>query len=106
MLFRRFSMMNQKNSISVEGPILSGNAFLSRLKCGKKNCRCAADPAEKHKVYQWSGNINGKNTTRTLTRVMYLECKKRIANYKKFKRLFVAEVNRSLDQAPWLGKRR
>jgi hypothetical protein len=39
-------------------------------------------------------------------REMYLECKKRIASYKKSKRLFVAEVNRSLDQAPWLGKRR
>jgi hypothetical protein len=97
-------MANQIIAISVAGPILSGNAFLSRVKCGKKNCRCASDPAERHKVYQWSGNINGKNTTRTLTREMYLECKKRIARYKKFKLLFLAEVNSSLTQAPWLKK--
>jgi hypothetical protein len=99
-------MASQRISISVEGPILSGSAFLSRLKCGKKSCHCAADPAERHEVYQWSGNINGKNTTRTLTREMYIECEKRIARYKKFKKLFVAEVNSSLGQAPWLEEER
>jgi hypothetical protein len=97
-------MVQRKVSISADGPILSGTAFLSRLKCGKKNCRCALDPAEKHEVYQWSGNINGKNTTRTLSREMYLECKKRITNYKKFKKRFLAEVNKAIKQAPWAVK--
>lgn len=97
-------MAHHKISISIDGPILSGTVFLSRLKCGKKNCRCALDPAEKHKVYQWSGNINARNTTRTLNRAMYLECKKRIANYKKLKKLFAAEVKKALNQAPWMQK--
>lgn len=97
-------MVDQRISISVVGPILSGNAFLSKVKCGKKNCGCATDPGARHQVYQWSGNINAKNTTRTLTREMYLECIKRIARYKKFKLLFLAEVNSSLSQAPWLKK--
>ena len=88
----------------IAGPILSGNAFLSQVRCGKKNCRCATDPAERHKVYQWSGNINGKNTTRTLTREMYVECIKRIARYKKFKQLFLEAVHSSLMRAPWLEK--
>jgi hypothetical protein len=97
-------MVHEIVSISAEGPILSGTAFLSRLKCGKKNCRCALDPAARHKVYQWSGNINKKNTTRTLNREMYLECIKRIANYKKLKKRFLAEVNKGLKQAPWVVK--
>lgn len=97
-------MANQKISISVAGPILSGTVFVSWVTCGKKNCRCALDPAHRHKVYQWSGNIQGKNTSRTLTADMYCECKKRIANYKKFKRLFVTEVNMALKAAPWVKK--
>jgi hypothetical protein len=74
------------------------------MKCGKKNCRCAINPKERHKVYQWSGNINGKNTSRALTKEMYLECKKRMACYKKFKKLFLSEVDKGLKQAPWLKK--
>ncbi|MBN1980093.1 MAG: hypothetical protein JW795_01070 [Chitinivibrionales bacterium] len=96
--------MDTKISISVRGPILSGSAFETLLKCGKKYCRCAQDPQQRHKVYQWSGNINGKNTTRTLTKQMYLECKKRINNYKKFKQLFMDKVNNALEHAPWLEK--
>jgi hypothetical protein len=92
-------------TISIDGPILSGNAFISWVKCGKKNCRCAFDQAERHKVYQWSGNIEGKNTSRALTEEMYIECEKRIANYKKFKKLFVTEVNKSLKKAPWVKKK-
>jgi hypothetical protein len=92
--------------ISGAGPILSGTVFVSWIKCGKKNCRCALDPAARHKFYQWSGNIDGKNTSRALTKEMYLECKKRIANYKRFKRLFVAEVNKGLKTAPWVKKKR
>jgi hypothetical protein len=102
---RSDTVANQTISISVEGPILPGTVFMSRVKCGKKNCRCV-DPALRHKVYQWSGNIDGKNTSRTLTREMYLECKKKTANYKTFKRLFVAEVNKALKAAPWMKKRR
>jgi len=37
-------------------------------------------------------------------REMYVECIKRIARYKKFKQLFLAEVYSSLMQAPWLEK--
>ena len=97
-------MADQKINILVDGPILPGNVFLSRIKCGKKNCRCATDPEARHKVYQWSGNIDAKNTTRTLTREMYLECKKRIANYKNFKVRFMEEVNLALKAAPWVKK--
>ena len=97
-------MAKQKISICVDAPILSGTVFVSWVKCGKQNCRCALDPAHRHKVYQWSGNIEGKNTSRALTADMYHECKKRTANYKKFKRLFVAEVNKALKDAPWMKK--
>jgi hypothetical protein len=97
-----YAMTKQKITISADGPVLSGTVYKSNMKCGKANCRCALDSAERHVVYQWSGNIDGKNTSRALTIEMYLECKNRIANYKKFKRLFVAEVDRGLKAAPWI----
>ncbi|MFQ5544102.1 MAG: DUF6788 family protein [Nitrospiria bacterium] len=99
-------MGKQNISIKADGPILSGNVFVSWVKCGKKNCRCAINPDKRHKVYQWSGNIDGKNSSRALTREMFLECKKRIANYKKFKRLFNLEVKKAFKVAPWVKFRR
>lgn len=97
-------MADQTIKITVDGPILSGTAFVSWVKCGKKNCRCAVEQGAKHKVYQWSGNIDGKNTSRALTKEMYLDCKKRIVNYKKFKRQFSSQVNKALKAAPWIKK--
>ena len=97
-------MKNQKITLQGDGPILSGSIFISYLKCGKKNCQCFENPAKRHKIYQWSGNIQGKNTTRTLDETMYLECRKRIANYKKLKARFDKEIGNALKNAPWESK--
>lgn len=94
-------MKEQKIKLIVDDPILSGSVFISRLKCGKKNCRCYTDVSKRHKVYQWSGMINGKNTTRTLNKNTYVECKKRIKNYKRFKNEFNKELRKAIENAPW-----
>jgi hypothetical protein len=99
-------MDNKTITITVDGPILSGTVYKSKVKCGKANCRCALEPAQRHLIYQWSGNINGKNTSRALTEEMFVDCKKRIENYKKLKRLFLAKVNQGLKTAPWAQKKR
>jgi len=94
-------MKKQKIKLIVDIPILPGNAFISRIKCGKKNCRCYTDVSKRHKIYQWSGIINGKNTTRTLNKDKYVECKKRIRNYKRLKNEFNKELRKAIEDAPW-----
>ena len=95
-------MRIQKISLTANGPILPGSIFKTQLKCGKQNCRCATNPKNRHIVYQWSGLIEGKNTTRTLTKEMFLECKKRIENYKKMMTILKKIITKSLEKAPWI----
>ena len=94
-------MLQQKIKITSIGPILPGSVYPSLIKCGKKNCRCYNDSSKRHIIYQWSGNIDGKNSSKGLTKKMYLECKKRIANYKKFQAKIKNTIDRSLNNAPW-----
>jgi len=87
--------------IVIGAPILPGTAYESRVKCGKNNCRCHDDPAKRHTVYQWSGDIGGKNTSRSLNKAEYLECKERIARYKQLRSMFKTVIEQALEQAPW-----
>lgn len=97
-------MKEESLTITVSKPILPGSVFESRIKCGKKYCRCYSNPKNLHTVYQWSGIIDGKNTTRTLTKEMYLECKKRTDNYKEIKAQLKKECLQALKNAPWENK--
>ena len=97
--------MNKKEIVlRVSGPILPGSIFMSRVKCGKQNCRCYSEPKMQHSVYRWSGVFMGKMTTRSLTKEMYLDCKMRTKNYKKLRRLLKKESDNALKHAPWNKK--
>ncbi len=97
-------MPNEKIILQAIRPILPGTVYESQIKCGKKNCKCYTDPKVFHTLYQWSGNIDGKNTSRSLTKEMYLECKKRTAKYKMLRELLKKECNEALKNAPWIKK--
>lgn len=50
------------------GGILPGGLVVRMLACGKKNCRCKADPPELHGPYvQWGYGRGRKRTTRWLS---------------------------------------
>lgn len=71
-------------------------------RCGKKNCRCHEDPSQRHgPYYRWTGLIDGKKTTVTLTQDEAKECQRRIQNLKKLKATLAKIVQSSLDTAPW-----
>lgn len=55
-------MKKNKISLNAEGPILPGTVYMSRIKCGKKNCKCVESKQDRHIIYQWSGVIDKKNT--------------------------------------------
>jgi len=47
---------------------LPGTLARRFMRCGKKNCRCKADPPALHGPYfRWTQTVAGKTVTRTLT---------------------------------------
>jgi len=71
-------------------------------KCGKKNCRCKVDPEFLHgPYYRWTGAIDGKQTTVTLTKMEAGECLRRIENWKKLQKKIALIKDQALQRAPW-----
>ena len=91
-------------SIEFFGPILPGSISTAKSQCGKPNCACKdkKKPKLHGTYYRWTGFIEGKRTTRTITQEQYEESEQRIKNYRelmeKLDRLFA----KSLQHAPWL----
>jgi hypothetical protein len=50
------------------GFALPGNITQRMMRCGKRACRCKADPPQLHGPYiQWTRTVNGKTVTKLLT---------------------------------------
>ncbi len=50
------------------GPALPGTLLVRSYACGKRRCRCRADPPALHGPYaEWTRKIGGKTVTRRLT---------------------------------------
>lgn len=50
------------------GFALPGTVLERRIRCGKKGCRCGADPPQLHgPYYQWTRKVAGKTETRLLS---------------------------------------
>ena len=95
-------MSSPKITITAPGPILPGAISTARAKCGKPTCRCRQDPKYLHgPYYRWTGWINGKATTRTVSEEIARECRRRIDNYRELQRRIEVVTAQALDQAPW-----
>ena len=95
-------MSSPKITITAPGPILPGAISTARAKCGKPTCRCRQDPKYLHgPYYRWTGWINGKATTRTVSEEIARECQRRIDNYRELQRRIEVVTAEALDQAPW-----
>jgi hypothetical protein len=50
------------------GYITAGSITRRHTRCGNQNCRCHADPPQRHGPYwQWTAKVDGKTVTRRLT---------------------------------------
>ena len=48
--------------------LLPGSVVVRRMRCGKRNCACKADPPALYGPYtQWTRTVRGKTVTRILT---------------------------------------
>ena len=92
----------QKITISVLGPVLPGTISTAMAKCGKKSCRCRTDPEFLHgPYYRWTGAIDGKQTTVTLTKTEAKECSRRIEKWKLIQEKIDLIRDQALQGAPW-----
>ena len=99
-------MSSGKITVTSPGPILSGTVSTVHAKCGRPTCRCYHDRKYLHRpYYRWSGRINGRHTTRTISEEIARECQKRIENYEELLRKIDQAVANALDQAPWMQGR-
>ena len=89
-------------TIRAEGPILPGSISTAKSQCGKPNCACKASPSKLHGIYhRWTGFIEGKRTTKTISKEMAEECDRRINNYRALQRKLDRIIEDALANAPW-----
>jgi len=83
-------------------PLLPGSLSTARSTCGKPNCACKAKPPKLHgPYYRWTGFLEGKRTTKTITATQARECRKRIGNYRALEKQINRLVRQALKEAPW-----
>ncbi len=88
--------------ISIEGAILPGCISTAMAKCGKAGCKCQTDETQRHgPYYRWTGKIDGRATTITLTKEEAKECEKRIKNLRRLQEKLDQATKEALDAAPW-----
>ena len=89
--------------LTVGGPILHGSVSTAKSQCGKEGCACKRKrtPALHGVYYCWTGFIGRKRTTKTLSKEVAMECKKRIENYRKLRKEIEKLLRQGIADAPW-----
>ncbi len=92
----------KKQYIAFDGPVLPGSVSTARSQCGKPNCACKATPPRLHGTYyRWTGIIDGKRTTKTISRQTAIECQRRIKKFRKLQCEIDRLARAALRDAPW-----
>ena len=101
MLFN-IRMSRTKISIVSDGPILPGSISTAQSQCGKQNCACKEKPPKLHgPYYRWTGVLDGKRTTKTISKEVAAECEKRIDKYRDLQQKIDKILEEALAEAPW-----
>jgi hypothetical protein len=83
-------------------PLLPGSLSTARSTCGKPHCACKAKPPRLHgPYYRWTGFLQGKRTTKTLTPEQARECRRRLRHYHALERQLRQLLRQALQAAPW-----
>ena len=92
-----------KITVVAEGPILPGSISTAKSQCGKAHCACKASPPKLHGTYyRWTGFLEGKRTTKTISKEVALECKRRIKKLRRLQKQIDTLLAEALRGAPWL----
>lgn len=83
-------------------PLLPGSVSTASSTCGKPNCACKENPPKLHGIYyRWTGTLEGKRTTKTISKETAKECQRRIRNYRRLQCQIEKLLSQALAQAPW-----
>ena len=92
----------KKITLQITLPLLPGSLSTARSTCGKPNCACKAKPPKLHgPYYRWTGFLEGKRTTKTLTPAQARQCRQRIAHYRALEKQIRQLVRQAFKAAPW-----
>jgi hypothetical protein len=93
---------NKNITISIPSPILPGTISTAISKCGTAKCACKANPPKLHgPYYRWTGLIDGRQTTRTISKETAEECERRISNFRILQKKVKHLMHQALEDAPW-----
>jgi hypothetical protein len=91
-----------KRTIHINWPILPGSISTAESRCGKDACACKLRSPRLHGTYyRWTGFINGKRTTKTISKDVAEECAQRIQNLRNVQRELDRLIQEALRTAPW-----
>jgi len=94
-----------RQHITFNGPVLPGSLSTVYSRCGKPKCACKARPPRLHGPYnRWTGFIDGRRTTKTLSRKAAAECRRRIRNYRRLQKHIDKLLQEALARAPWVSE--
>ena len=89
-----------KRQIAVLGDLRPGSISEQYNVCGKKGCRCKADPPEKHgPYYQLSYTRKGKSRSIFVKKDKAVEVKRQVENYRLLKSLVERWVDLAIELA-------
>jgi hypothetical protein len=84
--------------LAATGLALPGTLTVRAYACGKRNCRCHADPPRLHGPYaEWTRKIGGKTVTRRLTDAELAAWQPLFDNAKKIRALLAELQDLTLD---------
>jgi hypothetical protein len=88
-------------------PLLPGSISTARSTCGKPQCGCHQDPGKRHGVYyRWTGILEGKRTTKTLSKEEAMECQASIQNCRQLQKRINDLIRQSVKTAPWAKRKK
>jgi uncharacterized protein involved in tolerance to divalent cations len=104
-MYSDIRMQRKKDNLiilEVTVPLLPGSLSTAQSTCGKPHCACKQRPPKLHGVYyRWTGTIQGKRTTKTISKEQAQECQRRIENYRRLQRQIEKILAEALAKAPW-----
>src|SRR6266567_8023525 len=84
--------------LAATGFALPGTLTIRAYACGKRNCRCHADPPRLHGPYaEWTRKISGKTVTRRLTEAELTAWQPLFDNAKKIRALLTELQDLTLE---------
>lgn len=95
-------MKSKQMNLRFDGPILRGWVYTNSNKCKNPHCRCHTDPSFRHGLYhRWTGKVNGKLVSRSISKEAAEECQRRIENYKALMKKIEKLLDDEVAREPW-----